>query len=98
MLVSDWSTLILTSDWLTGIQRRAAGLLLVLVNADNVKSVVDRVLGHIATADSVRCDYTPVIDRVVSLIDKWGDTVQDCDWMANTLLRSVLTNQKTALH
>ena len=53
------------------------------------RSVVDKVLGHVATADSVRVDYTPVIDRVVTLVERWGPTVQDCDWMASTLLRLV---------
>ena len=52
-------------------------------------SIVDRVLAHVADSASVKTDYSMVVDRVVILVERFGDSVQDCDWKASTLLRIV---------
>ena len=72
-----------------GIQRRAAELMLVVACEKNVVSIVDRVLTHVSRVDSSKTDYSLVIERVVTLIERLADSVQDCDWLANTLLRLV---------
>ena len=72
------------------IQRRAAELLLVVASQENVMSIVDRVLAHVAGSGSnSNSDYSMVVDRVVILVERFGDSVQDCDWKASTLLRIV---------
>ena len=71
------------------IQRRAAELLLVVASKDNVMSIVDRVLAHVAESGSCKTNYSMVVDRVVILVERFGDSVQDCDWKASTLLRIV---------
>ena len=69
----------------TNIQRKAAQLVLLLASRDNLVSIVDRVLGHVAR---VRSDYSTVLDRLVTIMEKYGDNV-DCDWKASTLLRII---------
>ena len=71
------------------IQRRAAELLLVVASQENVMSIVDRVLAHVADSGASKTDYSMVVDRVVILVERFGDSVQDCDWKASTLLRIV---------
>jgi len=71
-----------------GIQRRAAELLVLAASRSNVMSIVDRVLSHVA-ANITRSDYSMVVDRLILMVEKFGDTVQDCDWRASTLLRIV---------
>ena len=75
------------------IQRRAAELLLVVADKDNVVTIVDRVLGHVASSEA-RTDYSRVVDRVVLLVERFGDAVQDCDWKASTLLRIVQVSKQ----
>ena len=69
----------------TNIQRRAAQLILLLASRDNLVSIVDRVLAHVARA---RADYSAVLDRLVNIMEKYGDNA-DCDWKASTLLRII---------
>ena len=69
----------------TNIQRKAAQLILLLASRDNLVSIVDRVLAHVARD---RSDYSSVLDRLVSIMEKYGDNV-DCDWKASTLLRII---------
>ena len=69
----------------TNIQRKAAQLILLLASRDNLVSIVDRVLAHVARD---RSDYSTVLDRLVSIMEKYGDNV-DCDWKASTLLRII---------
>ena len=69
----------------TNIQRRAAQLILLLASPENLVSIVDRVLAHLARA---RADYSLVLERLLDILEKFGENA-DCDWRAGTLLRII---------